>query len=658
VAGGTCTITAAQAGNATYAAAALSRTFTVNLKTQTITFGTIAAQTAGTTLMLSGAASSGLAIGYTSTTPAVCTVSGNVASFLIGGTCGITAAQAGNSIYAAATAVSQSFTVNKAAQTITFATPSTQFVGTPLALSATASSGLPVTFSTSTASVCSVSGSTATFISSGGCIIIAAQAGNSSIAAAPSVSRAFSVFRRQTITFNPIGTQATGATLTLAATASSALTVTYSASPSTVCSVSGSKASFLAAGTCTITAAQAGNSTYAAASVSQNVTVLLAQTITFGTIATQIIGTPLSLSATASSGLPVSFTSATTAICTVSASSVTFIAGNSTCSIVAAQAGNATYAAAASVTESFSVSAGLATLVSLSPNIGSGSPQAFAAVVADPNGAADLNAVYLLFNSSTSPAAACYVLYTPSSNQLILKNDAGTANSAPLTPGLAGQVSNSQCALSGTGSSYATNGNNATLTVSLSFSGTAATNAYMYASGKLGGTVGWLQEGNWGVSNVAPTIGSLSPNSGSGTSQTFSATVSDVNGTGDLNGISILINTKAISSNGCYVSYNPAANQLFLENDGGTGTSVAVTPGSSAAVSNSHCTLSGTGSSYSTSGNSATLKVALTLNENASQLIYILAADKNGLNSGWVQKGTWSVSAGTSSVVSAANANP
>jgi hypothetical protein len=80
-------------------------------KSQTITFGAIAAQTAGTSLPLSASASSGLAVSFASTTQAVCTVSGSTASLLKPGSCSITASQAGNGTYATATPVSQSFTV-------------------------------------------------------------------------------------------------------------------------------------------------------------------------------------------------------------------------------------------------------------------------------------------------------------------------------------------------------------------------------------------------------------------------------------------------------------------------------------------------------------------------------------------------------------------
>jgi hypothetical protein len=79
------------------------------------------------------------------------------------------------------------------AQTITFANPGAQSVGTPLALAATASSGLAVTFSSATSSVCTVSGTTATFVTAGSCTIDANQAGNASYLAAAQVQQSFTV---------------------------------------------------------------------------------------------------------------------------------------------------------------------------------------------------------------------------------------------------------------------------------------------------------------------------------------------------------------------------------------------------------------------------------------------------------------------------------
>ncbi len=79
---------------------------------QTIVFGAIAPQIAGTTLSLTATASSGLPVSFASTTTAICTVSSAQASLIDAGSCTIQATQAGNGTYAAAIPVSQSFNVN------------------------------------------------------------------------------------------------------------------------------------------------------------------------------------------------------------------------------------------------------------------------------------------------------------------------------------------------------------------------------------------------------------------------------------------------------------------------------------------------------------------------------------------------------------------
>src|ERR1039457_245934 len=62
-------------------------------------------------------------------------------------------------------------------QTITFDTIAAQVAGGSVTLSAKATSGLPVSFASSTPAVCAVSGTPATLISAGTCIVQASQAG-------------------------------------------------------------------------------------------------------------------------------------------------------------------------------------------------------------------------------------------------------------------------------------------------------------------------------------------------------------------------------------------------------------------------------------------------------------------------------------------------
>ena len=95
----------------------------------------------------------------------------------------------------------QNFLIGIAAssQTITFGALSDQALGTlPFTVSATASSGLPVSFSSLTGSVCTVSGNTVTLVAVGTCTIRASQAGDANFAAAANVDQSFSVVAANT----------------------------------------------------------------------------------------------------------------------------------------------------------------------------------------------------------------------------------------------------------------------------------------------------------------------------------------------------------------------------------------------------------------------------------------------------------------------------
>lgn len=162
---------------------------------QTITFGALTPKAYGdSSFALTASASSGLPLSYVSSNTGVATVSGSVVTIVGVGSTTITASQAGNSSYNAATSVSQGLTVNKASQTISFTTLPAKTYGDPaFALTGSSTSGLSVSYSSSNPSVATVSGSTVTIVSSGTSTITATQSGNSNYNAASSVSQNLSV---------------------------------------------------------------------------------------------------------------------------------------------------------------------------------------------------------------------------------------------------------------------------------------------------------------------------------------------------------------------------------------------------------------------------------------------------------------------------------
>ncbi|MBK7660150.1 MAG: fibronectin type III domain-containing protein [Betaproteobacteria bacterium] len=481
VAGGTCTINANQAGNADYLAAAqVPKNITISPASQTITFP--AQTTATQPYTLNGifavapnaSASSGLIVTYGSSTPTICSVTGNssiggTVTKLLAGTCTITANQAGSASYSAAGQQARSVTISPtvpgaptigvgtsgdASATIAYTlnantggqavtntiatctaagqttrtgtdalapftaitvtglvnnvtyscvvqadnptgrsaasgavgvmpsqTPTPPVINSPASTSFTVgsfgsfqvtASGFPAPTFSFTGTLPSgvtlnaaglLSGTPALGTVANYPINITAANGN-----APNGTQTFQLAvqkANQTIAFTPPATQLFSATtVPLAATASSGLAVTYATQSPGVCTVTGSFVNKISVGTCVIAADQGGNANFNAAPqvVGQFDIDMGPQAITFNaqspaTRSFAIAGTfPLSPAATASSGLPVSYQSLTVDVCTITGTTPTVtIVSVGVCTIEALQAGNANYDAAAPVQRSVGI---------------------------------------------------------------------------------------------------------------------------------------------------------------------------------------------------------------------------------------------------------------------------------------------------------------
>jgi len=311
---------------------------------------------------LTTTADSGRPASFTSSTPSVATVSGGTVTIVGGGPTIITALQSGNATYNAAIAVTQILTVNKSSQIITFAALADKNVGDAnFTLTATASSSLAISYSSSNASVATVSGNTVTVIGEGTAIITASQSGNSSYNAAMPASQTLTVTAGsktdQTISFATLADKTFGdASFDLTATASSGLSVSYVSSNPAVATISGSTVTITGVGTTMITASQSGNITFnAAVAVSRTLTVNKKdQTISFSEIADKTVGDAgFSLAAEASSGLAVTY-SATSDKVAITGTLVNLVRpGRAT--IIASQGGSSLYNQATSVGQSFCV---------------------------------------------------------------------------------------------------------------------------------------------------------------------------------------------------------------------------------------------------------------------------------------------------------------
>ena len=219
-----------------------------------------------------------------SASAANCTLSGATLTATQTGTCTLNAATPATSNNVAASATFH-VTVTGTPQTINFGVgpllteADVPFGTTPPDLTATASSGLPVSYEISTPTICealapaSPSGMWAIrLLNVGTCTVRATQAGNATYERAPSIERSFTIVQgSQTIgldvltdrTFDPTVLQA------LPRYSSASLPLNYSGLTSSVCNPEFNGTGFnlrvFMPGTCTIRAEQEGTSTYRAA---------------------------------------------------------------------------------------------------------------------------------------------------------------------------------------------------------------------------------------------------------------------------------------------------------------------------------------------------------------------------------------------------------
>ena len=234
-----------------------------------------------------------------SSTAANCTLDGNTLTATQTGTCTLNAATPATSNNVAASATFH-VTVTGTPQTINFgAGPlltdiDVPYGTTPPDLTATASSGLPVSYEISTPTICEALAPaspsdawTIRLLNVGTCTVLATQVGDAVYERATSISRSFTIVQgSQTIgldvltdrTFDPTALQA------LPSRSSAGLPLNYSGLTSSVCNPEFNGTGFdlrvFMPGTCTIRAEQEGTSTYRAAdSVTRTFEVLkLAQT--------------------------------------------------------------------------------------------------------------------------------------------------------------------------------------------------------------------------------------------------------------------------------------------------------------------------------------------------------------------------------------------
>ncbi len=281
--------------------------------------------------------------------------------------------------------------------------------------------------------------------------------------------------------------------------------------------------------------------------------------------------------------------------------------------------------------------------VSVTPSSGSGSSQTFAFQFADPKGSTSILSVSAIINSSLTGVGGCYLLYYPKTKLIYLANDASTAWQGPVTLGQSGTLQDSQCTVSAAGSSVSSSGATLTVNLALSFQAGFGGTRNIYMEAYDGADSGFVQKGSWTIPAAVLGPVSVTPSSGSGSSQTFAFQFADPKGYASLVSVSVIINSSLTGAGGCYLLYYPGSKLIYLTNDSSTAWQGPVTLGQSGTLQNSQCSVSAASSTVSGSSSTLTLNLALNFQHafSGSRNIYMEAYD--GADSGWSQKGTWTV---------------
>lgn len=360
---GEANIIASQAGDDDYlAAATVTRTLRVNKIAQTISFPDLPRKTFGDLpFTLPEKSSEGLTLAYRVINTEVATVSGNVVTIVGAGTTEIIASQDGDALHYAAAPVTQTLTVDKAAQTITFLPLTPRHYGDPdITLNEVTDKGLPITYTAEDPDIAHIEGSTIRIGKVGTTVITATQPGNRNYLPAKAVTQTLTVKKAsQTIVFSNLPNCTYGdPDLELPRTTDKGLPVAYATSDSTVAIPSGNMLRIVGVGTCLITASQTGDDCYnAAESRTVRLTVSKAYSeITFATLPDCTYGDGrIELKAESTSGTEVRFVSSDETVARIEGN-YAYITGAGTCTITAYAATGANWYDATPVSHELTVS--------------------------------------------------------------------------------------------------------------------------------------------------------------------------------------------------------------------------------------------------------------------------------------------------------------
>jgi len=266
----------------------------------------------------------------------------------------------------------------------------------------------------------------------------------------------------------------------------------------------------------------------------------------------------------------------------------------------------------------------------------------------DKNGGDDIRRAYVLFADQADTRNACEVEYDVVAKRYRVADDAGTGWSEwsvqwgqPMWP----NPGNSQCSVRYAapagpgGDQFYTSFH---FTFQSSFAG--AKNIYLRAVDAAGLESGpWQKVGTWTIYvNHPPAAVSVTPDSGSGSSQLFQFVFRDPDGSFDLRQVWVIIGTGTDPLR-CQFLFRQSDSEVFLEADSGGVFQSGLSIGSPAILQNKACAVDVSGASVSAAGTDLTLRVPVSFNPTfaGAKTIYGFALDYMGATDNWRKLGAW-----------------
>lgn len=212
----------------------------------------------------------------------------------------------------------------------------------PTTLTATATSGMPVTFRSGTPATCTVAENQLTLVAAGECLVIASQSGGDAggvkWAAADETSQLFNVLKHAQQPVVPVGVvlRASTANVTLSDRTNAGLPATYTSVTPLVCTVSGTTLTVLRQGSCQIGVSAPADATYEA--MAETLALIQVGSVPPAVVQADGKTQTVALASVDAAGNALTYASTTPTVCTVAGSELRLNAKGS-CAVTLSSAG-------------------------------------------------------------------------------------------------------------------------------------------------------------------------------------------------------------------------------------------------------------------------------------------------------------------------------